>query len=87
MVNKKIKKKKINLVSLSERGEKQLAGGPKKPVNAYFIYCQRTRNEILSQQPEISHQDLTKLLAKRWNEMNQEKKQVSYSSLRLLIVT
>ncbi len=49
---------------------------PKKPVNAYLIYCQQTRNEILNEHPEISHQELTKLLAKSWNQLKPEQKQV-----------
>eukprot|EP00794_Sanderia_malayensis_P009208 gene9208-10182_t len=51
---------------------------PKKPVNAYIIYCQQTRNEILREQPEINHQELTKILSKRWNQLRPDQKQIYY---------
>lgn len=79
MMNKKSKNSKSNggIKHEKEKAEKY-PFGPKKPVNAYLIYCQHSRQEILDTHPEITHQELTKLLAKKWNQLQQGEKQMYY---------
>lgn len=56
---------------------------PKKPANAFFMFCQQQRANIQEvflkeNDEEISHQEMTKRLAIEWNGLPQEKKKVYY---------
>ncbi|XP_033120192.1 HMG box-containing protein C28F2.11-like [Anneissia japonica] len=56
---------------------------PKKPANAYLMFCQQERAPVQEEhqsqdKDEISHQELTKELAKRWNELTSDQKQAYY---------
>ena len=44
---------------------------PKKPANAFFMFCQQQRNVMQDDQkdPNIGHHELTKSLAKEWNNL------------------
>ena len=44
---------------------------PKKPANAFFMYCQQQRTVMQDDQkdPNIGHHELTKSLAKEWNNL------------------
>ena len=56
---------------------------PKKPANAFLMFCQHDRLSVLEEYSkknphgEMSHQDLTKELAKKWNDLTAEEKKVS----------
>ena len=51
---------------------------PKKPANAFFMYCQQQRTVMQDDQkdPNIGHHELTKSLAKEWNNLDTEDKKV-----------
>ena len=51
---------------------------PKKPANAFFMYCQQQRNVMQDDQkdPSIGHHELTKSLAKEWNNLATDDKKV-----------
>ncbi|XP_071943826.1 uncharacterized protein [Antedon mediterranea] len=56
---------------------------PKKPANAYLMFCQQARAPVQEEhqnldKDDISHQELTKELAKRWNELTTDQKQAYY---------
>ena len=52
---------------------------PKKPANAFFMFCQQQRNSMHNDQKEstVGHHELTKHLAKEWNTLAAEGKKVS----------
>ena len=51
---------------------------PKKPANAFFMYCQQQRTVMQDDQkdPNIGHHELTKSLAKEWNNLATDDKKV-----------
>lgn len=52
---------------------------PKKPSNAFFMFCQshRTSIQVECLQSEMTgHHDLTKLMAKKWKELPADEKKV-----------
>lgn len=55
---------------------------PKKPANAFLMYCQEKRlsaslaNNADKPRAEMSHADLTKQLAKEWNDLEEKDKKV-----------
>lgn len=57
---------------------------PKKPANAFLMFCQEKRlsasqaNKIENRKPEMSHADLTKQLAKQWNDLEEKQKKRYY---------
>lgn len=56
---------------------------PKKPANAFFMFCQHQRASIQEEYfkdtgEEISHQDLTKCMAQQWNNLSPEHKKRYY---------
>lgn len=53
-------------------------------MNAYLVFCQFARKEILQIKPDISQIELTKLLAERWTHLKPEEKQVHILFVPLL---
>lgn len=54
---------------------------PKKPANAFFMFCQQQRNLMQGQDQKdstVGHHELTKHLAKEWNSLGAEGKTVYY---------
>ncbi|XP_071813334.1 uncharacterized protein [Apostichopus japonicus] len=57
---------------------------PKKPANAFLMYCQEKRlsaslaNNADKPRAEMSHADLTKQLAKEWNDLEEKDKKRYY---------
>lgn len=51
---------------------------PKKPANAFFMFCQQQRNVMHEDQREatMGHHELTKTLAKEWNNLIEDEKKV-----------
>ena len=56
---------------------------PKKPANAFLMFCQQERLPVLAEHSrdnpgsaDMTHQDLTKELAKKWNDLTDEQKKV-----------
>ena len=49
---------------------------PKKPLTAYFIYFQDKKPSFAEKFSSLSLSELTKLIAKDWNGLNEEQKKV-----------
>lgn len=65
---------------------------PKKPANAFFMFCQQQRNSIQGDQKDptagpVGHHELTKQLAKEWNTLGAEGKKVRYSAVYMVKIT
>ena len=52
---------------------------PKRPANAFFMYCQQQRTVMQEDQkdPNMGHHELTKCLAKEWNNLEEDEKKVT----------
>jgi len=48
---------------------------PKKPLTSYMIFYMEKKDEILEKQPGLGMTELSKVIAKQYNEMNDRKKQ------------
>ena len=55
---------------------------PKKPANAFFMYCQQQRNSMHGdpKQSTVGHHELTKHLAKEWKTLGAERQKVRAGS-------
>ena len=59
---------------------------PKKPANAFMMFCQTMRQEeFLTKEQEgagadLSHQELTRQLAQKWNYLGADEKEVALNS-------
>lgn len=68
--------------SLAKKGRKPHhkldPDAPKKPANAFFMFCQQQRNSMHDDQKDssVGHHELTKHLAKEWNTLGAEGKKV-----------
>ncbi|XP_014667763.1 PREDICTED: high mobility group protein 20A-like [Priapulus caudatus] len=57
---------------------------PKKPANAFLMFCQQQRNvsqeQFAKENPgqDVSHQELTKIMAHHWKNLNSEEKREYY---------
>lgn len=51
---------------------------PKRPANAFFMFCQLERGKLKETNQEASLSELTKILGVRWNDMSKEEKQIYY---------
>ena len=51
---------------------------PKKPANAFFMFCQQQRSSMQDDQKDatIGHHELTKHLAREWKTLGAEGKKV-----------
>jgi hypothetical protein len=49
---------------------------PKKPLTAYILFCNATRDEIKNENPEMKFVDITRELGSRWNNLSAEDKAV-----------
>ena len=56
---------------------------PKKPANAFLMYCQQERQKVQDGEgngiysADLSHQDLTRQLAKQWKFLSEDEKKAS----------
>jgi hypothetical protein len=48
---------------------------PKAPLNGYLVYFNRERTEMHQKNPQIGFGELTRIIANKWKEMNNEDKQ------------
>ena len=61
----------------SSKAEKERdPNAPKKPSNAFFMFCQQQRTAIDQKESTVGHQELTKTLAKEWKNLVPEEKKV-----------
>nr|XP_033774092.1 nucleolar transcription factor 1 isoform X1 [Geotrypetes seraphini]XP_033774093.1 nucleolar transcription factor 1 isoform X1 [Geotrypetes seraphini]XP_033774094.1 nucleolar transcription factor 1 isoform X1 [Geotrypetes seraphini] len=47
---------------------------PKRPISAIFIFSEEKRKQLQEQRPELSESELTRLLARMWNDLSDKKK-------------
>ena len=47
---------------------------PKRPVSAMFIFSEEKRRQLQEERPELSESELTRLLARMWNDLSEKKK-------------
>ena len=76
--NEKSGRKPSSANKANDRAEESNSASavPYKSMNAYLVFCQFARKEILQIKPDISQIELTKLLAERWTHLKPEEKQV-----------
>lgn len=51
---------------------------PKRPANAFFMFCQLERGKLRESHQDASLSELTKMLGLQWKDMSAEEKQVYY---------
>ncbi|XP_038067342.1 uncharacterized protein LOC119737224 [Patiria miniata] len=77
------KRKRMASQSKQEKEKDPLA--PKKPANAFLMFCQTKRQEESSSKDQdgagsdVSHQELTRQLAKEWNYLGAGEKETYYT--------
>ncbi|XP_074413514.1 nucleolar transcription factor 1 isoform X5 [Zonotrichia albicollis] len=47
---------------------------PKRPISAMFIFSEERRKQLQEERPELSESELTRLLARMWNDLSEKKK-------------
>ena len=47
---------------------------PKKPANAYLIYCAENRENIKTQNPDLKPTEIVKKISENWNLLNEKLK-------------
>ncbi|XP_033826331.1 nucleolar transcription factor 1 isoform X1 [Periophthalmus magnuspinnatus] len=48
---------------------------PKRPISAMFIFSEEKRQKLQQERPDLSDSELTRLLARMWNELPDKKKE------------
>uniref|UniRef100_A0AAQ6A797 HMG box domain-containing protein n=1 Tax=Amphiprion ocellaris TaxID=80972 RepID=A0AAQ6A797_AMPOC len=48
---------------------------PKRPISAMFIFSEEKRPKLQQERPDLSDSDVTRLLARMWNELPEKKKE------------
>ncbi|XP_041121520.1 nucleolar transcription factor 1 [Polyodon spathula] len=48
---------------------------PKRPISAMFIFSEEKRHKLQEEHPELAESQLTRLLARRWNDLSDKKKE------------
>uniref|UniRef100_A0A8C8IUP4 HMG box domain-containing protein n=1 Tax=Oncorhynchus tshawytscha TaxID=74940 RepID=A0A8C8IUP4_ONCTS len=65
-----IELKKLPSLKLQPSPEK-----PKRPISAMFIFSEEKRPKLQQERPDLSDSELTRLLARMWNELSDKKKE------------
>lgn len=47
---------------------------PKRPISAMFIFSEEKRPKLQQERPDLSDSELTRMLARMWNELPDKKK-------------
>nr|XP_027802910.1 nucleolar transcription factor 1 isoform X3 [Marmota flaviventris] len=58
----------------TQEGGKGGSEKPKRPVSAMFIFSEEKRRQLQEERPELSESELTRLLARMWNDLSEKKK-------------
>ncbi|KAG5854799.1 hypothetical protein ANANG_G00041590 [Anguilla anguilla] len=68
---------KKGTTSNSKKNSKTKAGSekPKRPISAMFIFAEEKRPKLHQEKPELSESELTRTLARMWNELSAKKKE------------
>ncbi|XP_066554718.1 nucleolar transcription factor 1 isoform X2 [Amia ocellicauda] len=48
---------------------------PKRPISAMFIFSEEKRHKVQQERPDLSESELTRTLARMWNELSDKKKE------------
>ncbi|XP_015217516.1 nucleolar transcription factor 1 isoform X1 [Lepisosteus oculatus] len=48
---------------------------PKRPISAMFIFSEEKRHKLQQERPDLSESELTRTLARMWNELSDKKKE------------
>uniref|UniRef100_A0A8C9VDB5 Upstream binding transcription factor n=1 Tax=Scleropages formosus TaxID=113540 RepID=A0A8C9VDB5_SCLFO len=75
-----ILKKCFSWVTLSPSALQSDSSKPKRPISAMFIFSEEKRPKLQQDRPELSESELTRMLARMWNELS-DKKKVKYKRL------
>ncbi|XP_025773205.1 nucleolar transcription factor 1 [Puma concolor] len=70
-------KKRLKWIHKALEQRKEYEGGsekPKRPVSAMFIFSEEKRRQLQEERPELSESELTRLLARMWNDLSEKKK-------------
>ena len=67
---KKVQSTKIQKLTKPKTDPNQ----PKKPLNAYVLFCQEKRSETKKENPELSATEITKILAEKWQKQKNRSK-------------
>ncbi|KAJ8245929.1 hypothetical protein GJAV_G00261810 [Gymnothorax javanicus] len=61
----------------SKKSSKTKAGSerPKRPISAMFIFSEEKRHKLHQEKPELSESELSRTLARMWNELSEKKKE------------
>ena len=49
-------------------------GKPRRPPNAYILYCLEKRTELRAQHPELPNVDISKLLGDKWKSLDESER-------------
>lgn len=47
---------------------------PKRPISAMFIFAEEKRPKLQQERPDLADSEITRLLARMWNELPDKKK-------------
>ncbi|XP_005992274.1 nucleolar transcription factor 1 [Latimeria chalumnae] len=67
----------LNRKSATKSSSKKAKGGsekPKRPISAMFIFAEERRKKLQEERPELSESELTRFLARMWNDLSDKKK-------------
>ncbi|KAL0993262.1 hypothetical protein UPYG_G00105350 [Umbra pygmaea] len=67
--------KKGSLATKRKSRAKPSAEKPKRPISAMFIFSEEKRPKLQQERPDLSESELTRLLARMWNELSDKKKE------------
>ncbi|XP_051792224.1 nucleolar transcription factor 1 isoform X1 [Erpetoichthys calabaricus] len=70
--------------SKSNSNSKGSSGKPKRPISAMFIFSEEKRKKLQEERPDLSENELTRLLARMWNELSDKKKE-KYKRLEAVV--
>eukprot|EP00123_Amoebidium_parasiticum_P015752 comp23133_c1_seq1/m.37309 comp23133_c1_seq1/g.37309 ORF comp23133_c1_seq1/g.37309 comp23133_c1_seq1/m.37309 type:complete len:265 (-) comp23133_c1_seq1:421-1215(-) len=51
---------------------------PKRPANAFFMFCQQHRSHAQEENTDLRHPEITKILGARWKQMTEQEKMPYY---------
>uniref|UniRef100_A0A8C9STC1 Upstream binding transcription factor n=1 Tax=Scleropages formosus TaxID=113540 RepID=A0A8C9STC1_SCLFO len=65
----------VSWVTLSPSALQSDSSKPKRPISAMFIFSEEKRPKLQQDRPELSESELTRMLARMWNELSDKKKE------------
>lgn len=58
----------------AKKGAGKAAGGPKRPLSAFLLYCNNKRDKVRAENPDASMVDVTRILAEKWKGISDERR-------------